>query len=256
MLGRSWIQGNPTIEVDVFTPGIWQSQCSFRASTGTNEALELRDADPNRYGGKGVLTAVKNVNTIIQKNCLGLMYETNGKSMRLWSSSMRPITNQTSEQMLFLGYPWLLQSSCRFPQSSSLSLFRGSNAFTLPVPTMNVLNGGKHAGNELAIQEFMIQPKGAETFMKLSRLGQKFTMFLESYWKGNTAGLLLMWAMKEDMLPRWVNQPKPLMPCRGNWGSRLHRFRGYNWAWCRSLRVLWRGILYNRWKEALCSWTW
>ncbi len=166
-------RGNPTIEVDVFTPkGFGRASVPSGASTGTNEALELRDADPNRYGGKGVLTAVKNVNTIIQKELLGL----DVRNQREIDELM--IELDETENKSNLGANSILGVSMAVAKAAADSLniplyryFGGSNAFTLPVPTMNVLNGGKHAGNELAIQEFMIQPKGAETFYEAIQMG-------------------------------------------------------------------------------------
>lgn len=166
-------RGNPTIEVDVFTPkGFGRSSVPSGASTGTNEALELRDAEPNRYGGKGVLTAVKNVNTIIQKELLGLDVR-NQREIDELMIELDETDNKSN-----LGANAILGVSMAVAKAAADSLnvplyryFGGSNAFTLPVPTMNVLNGGKHAGNELAIQEFMIQPKGAETFYEALQIG-------------------------------------------------------------------------------------
>lgn len=166
-------RGNPTIEVDVFTPkGFGRASVPSGASTGTNEALELRDADPNRYGGKGVLTAVKNVNTIIQKELLGLDVR-NQREIDELMIELDETDNKSN-----LGANSILGVSMAVAKAAADSLniplyryFGGSNAFTLPVPTMNVLNGGKHAGNELSIQEFMIQPKGAETFYEAIQIG-------------------------------------------------------------------------------------
>ena len=166
-------RGNPTIEVDVFTPkGFGRASVPSGASTGTNEALELRDADPNRYGGKGVLTAVKNVNTIVQKELLGL----DVRNQREIDEIMIELDETDNKSNLganaILGVSMAVAKAAA--ESLNLPLYRyfgGSNAFTLPVPTMNVLNGGKHAGNELAIQEFMIQPKGAETFYEALQIG-------------------------------------------------------------------------------------
>jgi len=166
-------RGNPTIEVDVFTPkGFGRASVPSGASTGTNEALELRDEDPNRYGGKGVLTAVKNVNTIIQKELLGLDVR-NQREIDELMIELDETDNKSN-----LGANAILGVSMAVAKAAADSLniplyryFGGSNAFTLPVPTMNVLNGGKHAGNDLAIQEFMIQPKGAETFYEAIQMG-------------------------------------------------------------------------------------
>ena len=166
-------RGNPTVEVEVFTPkGFGRASVPSGASTGTNEALELRDGDPNRYGGKGVLTAVKNVNTIIQKELLGLDVR-NQREIDELMIELDETDNKSN-----LGANAILGASVAVAKAAADSLnvplyryFGGSNAFTLPVPTMNVINGGKHAGNELAIQEFMIQPKGAETFYEALQFG-------------------------------------------------------------------------------------
>lgn len=176
-------RGNPTIEVDVFTPkGFGRASVPSGASTGTNEALELRDADPNRYGGKGVLTAVKNVNTIIQKELLGL----DVRNQREIDELM--IELDETENKANLGANSILGVSMAVAKAAADSLnmplyryFGGSNAFTLPVPTMNVLNGGKHAGNELAIQEFMIQPKGADTFYEALQIGTEIYQILGKF---------------------------------------------------------------------------
>ncbi len=166
-------RGNPTVEVDVFTDkGFGRAAVPSGASTGTYEALEMRDGDPNRYGGKGVLNAVKNVNTVIQKELLGL----DVRNQREIDELM--IELDETENKANLGANAILGVSMAVAKAGADSLnmplyryFGGSNAFTLPVPTMNVLNGGKHAGNDLAIQEFMIQPKGAETFFEAMQVG-------------------------------------------------------------------------------------
>ncbi|MCC4767452.1 MAG: phosphopyruvate hydratase [Methanosarcina vacuolata] len=166
-------RGNPTVEVDVFTPkGFGRAGVPSGASTGTNEALELRDADPNRYGGKGVLTAVKNVNTIIQKELLGLDVRNQREIDELMIELDETDNKSNLGANTILGVSMAVARAAA--DSLNVPLYRylgGSNAFTLPVPTMNVLNGGKHAGNDLAIQEFMIQPKGAETFYEALQIG-------------------------------------------------------------------------------------
>jgi enolase len=166
-------RGNPTVEVDVFTPkGFGRAGVPSGASTGTNEALELRDADPNRYGGKGVLTAVKNVNTIIQKELLGLDVRNQREIDELMIELDETDNKSNLGANAILGVSMAVAKAAA--DSLNVPLYRylgGSNAFTLPVPTMNVLNGGKHAGNDLAIQEFMIQPKGAETFYEALQMG-------------------------------------------------------------------------------------
>jgi len=166
-------RGNPTIEVDVFTPkGFGRASVPSGASTGTNEALELRDADPNRYEGKGVLTAVKNVNTIIQKELLGLDVRNQREIDELMIELDETDNKSSMGANSILGVSIAVAKAAA--DSLNIPLYRylgGSNAFTLPIPIMNVINGGKHAGNELAIQEFMIQPKGAETFYEALQIG-------------------------------------------------------------------------------------
>ncbi len=165
-------RGNPTVEVDVITEtGFGRASVPSGASTGTNEALELRDKD-NRYHGKGVKIAVNNVNTEIKKALMGedvrnqrdidrLMLELDGtpNKSRLGANAILGVS---------------LAVAHAAADSLGLSLYRylgGTNTFTLPCPTMNVINGGKHAGNRLAIQEFMLQPKGAKAYSEALRMG-------------------------------------------------------------------------------------
>jgi len=165
-------RGNPTVEVDVFTEsGFGRASVPSGASTGTNEALELRDKD-KRYLGKGVMKAVNNVNTEIRKALLGI----DVRDQREIDAIMLELDGTENKSKLganaILGVS--LSVAHAAADSLGISLYRylgGTNAFTLPVPTMNVINGGKHAGNELAIQEFMLQPSGAKTFSEALRMG-------------------------------------------------------------------------------------
>ena len=165
-------RGNPTVEVDVFTDsGFGRASVPSGASTGTNEALELRDRD-KRYLGKGVTKAVNNVNTEIRKALLGM----DVRDQREIDAIMLELDGTENKSKLganaILGVS--LSVAHAAADSLGISLYRylgGTNAFTLPVPTMNVINGGKHAGNELAIQEFMLQPSGANTFSEALRMG-------------------------------------------------------------------------------------
>ena len=165
-------RGNPTVEVDVFTEsGFGRASVPSGASTGTNEALELRDKD-KRYLGKGVTKAVNNVNTEIRKALLGI----DVRDQREIDAIMLELDGTENKSKLganaILGVS--LSVAHAAADSLGISLYRylgGTNAFTLPVPTMNVINGGKHAGNELAIQEFMLQPSGAKTFSEALRMG-------------------------------------------------------------------------------------
>lgn len=165
-------RGNPTIEVDIETEsGFGRASVPSGASTGTNEALELRDKD-KRYLGKGVTKAVTNVNTIISEALLGM----DVRDQREIDTTMLELDGTENKSRLganaILGVSLAVAHAAA--DSIGISLYRylgGTNAFTLPCPTMNVINGGKHAGNELAIQEFMIQPGGAKTFSEALRMG-------------------------------------------------------------------------------------
>lgn len=165
-------RGNPTVEVDVFTKsGFGRASVPSGASTGTNEALELRDKD-RRYLGKGVMKAVNNVNTEIKKALVGM----DVRHQRDIDNAMVELDGTENKSRLganaILGVS--LAAAHAAASSLRLYLFRylgGSDATTLPCPTMNVINGGKHAGNELAIQEFMLQPKGARTYSDALRMG-------------------------------------------------------------------------------------
>ncbi len=167
-------RGNPTVEVDVITEGGFFGRAAVPsgASTGKHEAVELRDGDKSVYVGKGVLKAVENINKIIAPKLLGV-----------------PATEQALvDKMLIemdgthnkakLGANATLAVSMAVAkaaaQASNLNLYRylgGVNAITLPVPLMNILNGGVHADNKIDFQEFMIVPTGASTFSEGLRWG-------------------------------------------------------------------------------------
>ncbi len=165
-------RGNPTVEVDVFTEnGSGRASVPSGASTGTYEALELRDKD-KRYLGKGVAKAVKNVNTEIKDTLIGMdVCDQRELDMIMLELDGTPTKSRLGANAI-LGVSLAIGHAAA--DSLGISLYRylgGTNAFTLPVPTMNVINGGKHAGNELAIQEFMIQPREAKTFSEALRMG-------------------------------------------------------------------------------------
>ncbi len=165
-------RGNPTVEVDIETEsGFGRASVPSGASTGTNEALELRDKG-KRFLGKGVLKAVENVNTKINNALIGM----DVRDQRSIDNTMLELDGTENKSRLganaILGVSLAVAHAAA--DSIGISLYRylgGTNAFTLPCPTMNVINGGKHAGNELAIQEFMIQPGGAKTFSEALRMG-------------------------------------------------------------------------------------
>ena len=165
-------RGNPTVEVDVYTSaGFGRASVPSGASTGTHEAIELRDKE-DRYRGKGVLDAVDNVNTAIAAELLGV----DVRKQREIDGVMLALDG--TENKMELGANAILGVSMAVARAAAdslnIPLYRylgGINAYTLPVPTMNVLNGGKHAGNDLSIQEFMIQPKGAASYTEAVRMG-------------------------------------------------------------------------------------
>ncbi|MBR2883663.1 MAG: phosphopyruvate hydratase [Clostridia bacterium] len=160
-------RGNPTIETEVFLDdGTFAcAAVPSGASTGAFEAYELRDGDKSRYMGKGVLKAVKNVNTIINKELCGK----NPFNQRAIDTLLCELDG--SENKSKLGANAILSVSLAVAKAAAnslgISLYRyigGVNACRLPMPMMNIINGGKHAGNSICCQEFMIMPTGAETF--------------------------------------------------------------------------------------------
>lgn len=167
-------RGNPTVEVDVITESGYFGRAAVPsgASTGVHEAVELRDGDNNRYLGKGVLRAVENVNTTIAEELTGM----NVLDQKQIDEAM--INLDGSDNKANLGANAILGVSLAVAhaaaQSTSQPLFRyvgGVNACTLPIPMMNILNGGSHADNSIDFQEFMIMPVGAPNFTEAIRMG-------------------------------------------------------------------------------------
>ncbi len=159
-------RGNPTIEAEVTTPvGIGHAIVPSGASTGAFEAVELRDNDSNRYGGKGVKKAVENVNTVIADALIGM----NVLDQRAIDRKLCRIDGSETKEKLGANALLAVSLACASAAADSLSipLYRyigGFNAHRLPVPMMNILNGGAHANNNVDIQEFMIMPVGAKSF--------------------------------------------------------------------------------------------
>jgi len=167
-------RGNPTVEVEVHlaTGASGRAMVPSGASTGEHEAVELRDGDKGRYAGKGVLTAVKNVNDEIQQALLGLDVVDQRAIDHLL------IDLDGTENKGRLGANAILGTSLAVARAAAdeldLPLFRsigGPNAHVLPVPMMNVINGGAHADNNVDLQEFMIMPVGAASFSEALRWG-------------------------------------------------------------------------------------
>lgn len=167
-------RGNPTVEVEVFTSqGVMgRAAVPSGASTGVHEAVELRDNDPGFYLGKGVLNAVNNVNTVLREALVG-QYIFDQVAI---DNYMRAIDGTANKAKI--GANAILGVSLAVAKAAAISsgqqLYRyvgGVGAGTLPVPMMNILNGGSHADNKIDIQEFMIMPFGAETFSDALRMG-------------------------------------------------------------------------------------
>lgn len=167
-------RGNPTVEVDVLTENgfLGRAAVPSGASTGVHEAVELRDEDKSVYVGKGVLKAVANVNETIAENLLGFnVFEQN-----LIDQTMIDLDGTANKGKLganaILGVSLAVAKAAA--QEAGLPLFRyigGVNANTLPVPMMNIMNGGSHADNSIDFQEFMVMPAKADTFSEALRMG-------------------------------------------------------------------------------------
>lgn len=179
-------RGNPTIEVDVLTENgvLGRAAVPSGASTGIHEAVELRDGDKSKYLGKGVQKAVANVNTVIQNALLGMdVFEQKKIDYLLLALDNTP--NKSN-----LGANAILGTSLAVAKAAAaeagLSLFQyigGVGAVTMPVPMMNILNGGSHADNLIDIQEFMVMPFGASSFSEGLRWGTEVFHHLKAVLK-------------------------------------------------------------------------
>ena len=167
-------RGNPTVEVDVVTESgaFGRAAVPSGASTGTHEAVELRDGDKKKYLGKGVLKAIENVNTKIAAEVVGFdVFE-----QSLLDKIMIELDGTPTKGKL--GANAILGTSLAIAKAAAMEagmpLYRyigGVNAYTLPVPMMNILNGGSHADNSIDFQEFMVMPVKADTFSESLRMG-------------------------------------------------------------------------------------
>ncbi len=169
VIGREIIdsRGNPTVEAEVYLDDgtIGRGAAPSGASTGIFEALELRDGDKSRFGGKGVSKAVNNINTVINDTLFNM------SAFDIYAVDKAMIKADATEDKSSLGANAILAVSiaCARAAASSLGIplykyLGGASANTLPVPMMNILNGGAHAANNIDVQEFMIMPVGAASF--------------------------------------------------------------------------------------------
>ena len=160
-------RGNPTVEVDVLTDegALGRAAVPSGASTGAHEAVELRDGDKKKFGGKGVLKAINNVNETIAPKLLGydVADQTGIDEMMIILDGTPNKANLGANAILAVSMAVAKAAA----EEAGLPLFRyvgGTNAKTLPIPMMNILNGGAHADNKIDFQEFMVMPVGAESF--------------------------------------------------------------------------------------------
>ena len=179
-------RGNPTVEVEVFTEqgAMGRAAVPSGASTGVHEACELRDGDKSQYLGKGVMQAVQNVNNVLNEELRG-MYVGDQRSI-----DQKMIELDGTDNKSRLGANAILGVSLACAKAAAMEsnqeLFRylgGVNAYTLPIPMMNILNGGSHADNSIDFQEFMIMPVGAPTFTEALRMGAEVFHNLRSVLK-------------------------------------------------------------------------
>jgi len=179
-------RGNPTVEVDVHTSSgiIGRAAVPSGASTGIHEAVELRDGDPKFYLGKGVLKAVNNVKTVIADALVGAsVFDQSGIDHKLMELDGTPNKGNLGANAI-LGTSLAVAKAAA--QEANLSLFSyigGVSAVTMPVPMMNILNGGVHADNLIDFQEFMVMPFGASSFSEGLRWGVEIFHHLKSVLK-------------------------------------------------------------------------
>jgi enolase len=180
-------RGNPTVEVDVYLDSgvMGRAAVPSGASTGEHEAVELRDGDKGRYLGKGVQHAVNNVNAVIAQELMGM----DALDQRSIDRTMILLDGTRNKSKL--GANAILGVSLAVARAAAdaleVPLYRyigGVNAHTLPVPMMNILNGGQHADNNVDIQEFMVMPVGADSFSEALRMGTEVFHALKKVLKG------------------------------------------------------------------------
>ncbi len=167
-------RGNPTIEVDVhlLSGAFGRYAVPSGASTGANEALELRDGDKSRYLGKGVLQAVKNVNEVIAPAIMGMSALNQTQIDRFLIELDGTPTKSKLGANAILGVSLAVaRAAANYLQIPLYRYIGGTNAVTLPIPMMNIINGGSHSDAPIAFQEFMIRPVGASSFREGLRMG-------------------------------------------------------------------------------------
>jgi enolase len=183
-------RGNPTVQADVIlASGAKGTACApSGASTGSREALELRDKDPKRYGGKGVLTAVGAVNTVIRQSLVGMdargQTELDRRMIELDGTENKAKFGANAILAVSLAAARAAAMDAGLPLYAWIAQLNGTpGVFSMPVPMMNIINGGEHADNNVDIQEFMVQPVGAPDFHEALRYGAEIFHALKSVLK-------------------------------------------------------------------------
>jgi len=167
-------RGNPTVEVEVTTVSGIMGRASVPsgASTGENEALELRDGDKKRYGGKGVLKAVQNVNEKIAPELIGMsVLDQRAIDYKMLALDGTPTKSNLGANAILGVSLAVAHTAANYLEMPLYRYIGGTNTYVLPVPMMNIINGGAHSDAPIAFQEFMIRPVGAPTEVEAIRMG-------------------------------------------------------------------------------------
>jgi enolase len=178
-------RGNPTVECDLTTDaGVFRAAVPSGASTGTREAVELRDEIKNEYKGKGVLKAVKNVNDIIAPAVLGMSVldqkALDHKMIALDGTETKSKLGANAILAVSMAAAKAAAGHKKVPLYQHLASLADNTQLSLPIPSFNIINGGSHAGNKLAMQEFMIMPLGATSFTEAMKIGTETYHTLKS----------------------------------------------------------------------------
>ena len=175
-------RGNPTVEAEVYTKNfVGRASVPSGASTGKYEAVELRDNDNSKYLGKGVLNAVKNINSILKDNLKGMSVNDQSKidSKIIGLDGTKNKSNLGANAMLAVSLA-CTKVAAKEERMHIFQYVNKNNIMNLPIPMMNILNGGSHADNAIDFQEFMIMPVGANTFSDALRMGAEVFHYLKS----------------------------------------------------------------------------
>ena len=175
-------RGNPTVEAEVYTKDfVGRASVPSGASTGKYEAVELRDNDNSKYLGKGVLNAVKNINSILKDNLKGMSVNDQSKidSKIIGLDGTKNKSNLGANAMLAVSLA-CTKVAAKEERMHIFQYVNKNNIMNLPIPMMNILNGGSHADNAIDFQEFMIMPVGANTFSDALRMGAEVFHYLKS----------------------------------------------------------------------------